>query len=154
MSYKVDNVELYSEIYNYHEDLRHNPEARISDKLGKMIHTIALGMVARPNFSGYSFKDEFVSLGVYYALKYLKNYKLERKNSHAWVSKVVENAAISVINDEKKKLYVKYKSQLNSDSIMNMSDETNSQILKGTAGDFTKIEGFVNDFENSKGYKK
>jgi len=154
MSYYVNNEDLYDELYKYIERLKHDPEARMSDSLGTMIYTVVSGLASRSNFIGYSYKDEMISLGVYYCCKYLKNYDLSRKNVHAYISKIAMNAFIATINEEKKKLYVKYRAQLNSDSIMNMIDDTKSSILKGTAGDFTKIETYVNDYEESNKFKK
>lgn len=150
----VDNNELYEELHNYIEKLKINPDTRMNNKLGTMIHTIVTGLSSRSNFNGYVFKDEMVSLGVYYCCKYLKSYDLTRKNPHAYISKIAENAFKAVINDEKRKMYVKYKIQLNNDSIMNVENGGNHQILKGTAGDFQAIEKYVNDYEESVKFKK
>lgn len=154
MAEYINNEELYDEIFNYIEKLKHNPEARMSERLGRIIQVIVSGLASKSNFIGYSYKDEMISLGIYYCCKYLKSYDLSRKNPHAYISKIAENAFVAVINDEEKKRYVKYKMQLNSDSIMNISDTTNSQILKGTAGDFTKMEEFVLNYEEKKRIKE
>ncbi len=153
-SFKVDNDELYNELYNYIEGLKHNPESRMSDKLGRMIYSIVTGLASRSNFIGYTYRDEMISLAIFYCCKYLKNYDLTRKNPHAYISKIAENSFRSVINDEKKKMYVKCKIQLNNDSIMNLENKGNHQILKGTAGDFQAIEKFVKDYEDSVKFKK
>lgn len=153
-SFKVDNEELYNELYNYIEKLKHNPEERMNDKLGRMIFSIVSGLASRGNFNGYIFKDEMISLGVYYCCKYLKNYDLSKRNPHAYISKIAENSFKAVINDEKKKMYVKYKIQLNNDSMMNMENADNHQILKGSVGDFQAIEKFVKDYEDSVKFKK
>ena len=149
MSYKVDNVELYDLIVKHKRKLEINPEARIPERLGVLVQIIAKGMASRPNFTNYQFKEDAISLGIYYCLRYLKGYKEEKLNAHAWCSIICERAFIHFINEEKKKLYVRYKSQLNADSIMNMTDTTNAQILKGNAGDFTKMEVFVQDYEET-----
>jgi hypothetical protein len=153
-NFKVDNEELYNELYKYIETLKHNPEQRMNDKLGMMIYTIVSGLASRSNFIGYSYKDEMISLGVFYSCKYIKNYDLKRKNPHAYISKIAENSFRSVINDEKKKMYVKCKTQLNNDSTMNVENLGNHEILKGTVGDFQGIEQFVQDYEDAIEAKK
>jgi hypothetical protein len=150
----IKNEELYNELYEYVEKMKINPEAVMTNRLGYMIHVIVSGLASRSNFTGYMYKDEMISLGIYYCCKYLKSYDLTRKNPHAYISKIAENAFKSVINDEKKKMYVKYKTQLNNDSMMNMVNTGNHQILKGNAGDFASIERFVQDYEDSVKFKK
>lgn len=150
----IKNEELYDELYSYIDKLKHNPESRMTNRLGHMINVIVSGLASRSNFTGYMYKDEMISLGVYYCCKYLKSYDLTRKNPHAYISKIAENAFKSVINDEKKKMYVKFKTQLNNDSMMNMENTGGHEILKGTAGDFAGIERFVQDYEDSVKYKK
>lgn len=99
----IKNEELYNELYEYVEKMKINPEAVMTNRLGYMIHVIVSGLASRSNFTGYMYKDEMISLGIYYCCKYLKSYDLTRKNPHAYISKIAENAFKSVINDEKKK---------------------------------------------------
>lgn len=150
----INNDELYQELHDYIENLKINPDARMTNKLGRMIQVIVSGLASRSNFNGYIFKDEMISLGVFYCCKYLKSYDLTRRNPHAYISKIAENAFKAVINDEKKKMYVKYKMQLNNDSIMNVDNVGDHQILKGSVGDFQALEKYVNDYEESVKFKK
>lgn len=147
--FKVNNEELYEELCKYIDAIKINPDAQMSNKLGRMIQRIVTGFASRSNFTNYEYKDEMISLAIYYTCKYIKNFDLAKKNVHAWISKVSENSFKSVINSEKQKLYVKYKIQLSSDNILNFVDSTNSQILKGNAGDFQKMESFVEEYEES-----
>ena len=152
--YKVNNDELYQELSKYIEKTKINPDVQMSDKLGTMITKIVTGFSCRPSFNTYFFKDEMISLGIYYTCRYIKKYDLSNKNVHAYISKIAENAFMTVINAEKRKLYVKRKMQLNSDSIMNVDNTGNHSIIKGNAGDFQAIEAFVYEYEKSEKFKR
>lgn len=154
IDYKVDNQELYLELSKYIERTKISPDIQMSDKLGTMITKVVTGFSCRPSFNTYFFKDEMISLGIYYTCRYIKNYDLSKKNVHAYISKIAENAFMAVINAEKRKLYVKRKMQLNSDSIMNVDNTGSHEILKGTAGDFQAIEAFVYEYEQSEKFKR
>ena len=154
IDYKVDNQELYLELSKYIERTKISPDIQMSDKLGTMITKIVTGFSCRPSFNTYFYKDEMISLGIYYTCRYIKNYDLSKKNVHAYISKIAENAFMAVINAEKRKLYVKRKMQLNSDSIMNVDNAGSHEILKGTAGDFQAIEAFVYEYEQSEKIKR
>lgn len=145
----VENGEFYDEICKYLEKLKINPDVQIPDSLGRKIERTVRGFSNLPSFRNYPFKEDMIGSALYYALKYIKNYDVSKKNPHAYISKIAYNAFLQVIDYEKKQMYMKFKSQLNNDSVANVVNSGNHTILHGTTGDFTAIEKFVNDYEGS-----
>lgn len=150
----VDNEELYNELKKYIESLKINPENTMSNKLGTMIHRIIEGYSMRSNFKNYTFRDEMVSLGVYYTIKYIKNFDLDKKNPHAYITRIAENAFKAVINKEKKHLYTKYKLQMMNGNVVNGDNTDTFNIQTGAVGDYHHINKFIDDYENSEKFKK
>lgn len=142
----VEPEEFYGEVCKYLEDLKRNPEARISEKLGYMIYKTVEGLASRGNFRYYQYVDEMISLGVFYVLKYLKNYDINYPNPFKFVNKQANWAFLQVINKEHKHLYTKRKLQLDNNSVINASNSTNNDIEKG-GSDLSKINDFVENYE-------
>lgn len=148
-SYYVKNKELLNEIIEYKKeynkyinDLKLSKKngtktpnwPGINDKLGKMIFNIATGLAKKGQFTGYTYKDEFISDAVLANAKYIKNFNPEKStNAFAYVTQICYNAFINRINKEKKHSNIKdtcYKNQeIIKDS--NFSDQ---------AVDYTKLK--------------
>jgi len=149
MANYVEPEDFYKDICDYLESLKRNPEARISNSLAIKIERTIRGMANMHCFKNYPFKEDMIGDAIYYALKYLKNYDITRKNVHAYISTIAYRSFLQRIATERKHLYTKYKIQLKSDSIMNLVNTDNHQILKGGVGDFQNLESFVDDFEKT-----
>ncbi|HPM74167.1 MAG TPA: hypothetical protein PLA71_00430 [Saccharofermentans sp.] len=78
----------------------------ISEELGEMILKIARKIATRPNFSGYTYKDEFISDAVFSMLKSLDKINLDY-NPFMYLSQITFNAFIGKINREKRVQRVK-----------------------------------------------
>lgn len=150
----IENKEFYNELKDYIEETRINPKCVMSDRLGKMIYDTVEGFSKKFSYRDYTYKDDMISLAVYYCCRYLKNYDLSKRNVHAYVSKIAENAFKATINKEKQQLYTKYKYQMNNFGVINSCDETGSTIQTRNVGEFFKIDDFIKNFENSDRFKK
>jgi len=72
----VDNKKLYTEMIVYLNKLNEAKEQGLKDKdlpripeyVGKTIYLIATRLATKPNFAGYSYKDEMISDGIYITL--------------------------------------------------------------------------------------
>ena len=79
---------------------------RNTDLFGKMITTMAQKIVTRPQFSGYSFKDEMQSLAIQHILLYSHKFDPFRKSeitgqyisAFAYISTIIFNACKASIN--------------------------------------------------------
>ncbi len=99
-------------------------EIPVSDELTKSIYTIAKRTATRYNFGGYDFNDDMIQDAMYVTLKYIRNYNLEKKNPHAYITTCCWNAFVNRINIEKKHVIKKYKHYVNfvdtnSDTLVN-----------------------------------
>lgn len=82
---------------------------------GEMITLVIKNMLKKPNFSGYTYRDEFYSDTCYKILKYIKNFnhKLisvrsgQAVSAFAYISQIVKHSLIAIIeqkNEESKKM--------------------------------------------------
>lgn len=81
---------------------------RVSEYIGSCLIKIATGMARRPNFSGYSWKDEMVGDAIETCLKYLHKFDtVNFKNPHAYFSQCCWYCFIGRITSEKKQMKIK-----------------------------------------------
>ena len=87
-----------------------NPDSY--EKFGEIVLLMISKILTKPNFSGYTYKDEMYSDAVHKILKYLHNFDhtmiSERSgqsvNSFAYISQIIHNSVIYIINTKKKEL--------------------------------------------------
>lgn len=92
---------------------------RVPEYIGMAIYMIATKLATKPNFSGYSYKDEMISDGIENCLMYLHNFDPDKsKNPFAYFTTIIYYAFLRRIQKEQKQQYIKQKSLINS-SIMN-----------------------------------
>jgi len=123
----IDNKTFYlamEEFYNQTQDAikRGVPEDELplpSNYIGECIFKIALNISYRPNFSGYTYRDDMVDDGIEDCLRRIRNFNPvnSKKNAFGYFSKIVWFAFLRRIAKEKKQQYIKYK--LAVDSITN-----------------------------------
>ena len=88
---------------------RNGIDPKSYEAFGAMLILIIKNMMKKPNFSGYTYRDDFYSETNYKILKYIKNFnhKLisERSgqavNAFAYVSQIVKNSFIFIIEQKK-----------------------------------------------------
>lgn len=82
------------------------------ERFGSVILLMIQKILTKPQFSGYTYKDDFYSDAVYKILKYLCNFnhKLISKrtgalvNSFAYISQIIHNSILYILNTKKKEL--------------------------------------------------
>lgn len=151
----VNNEELYKEIVAYLEKLKTKPGARIPESLGKKILLISNGVAHNYRFIRYGFREDLIYEGVFDICRYIRNYDPEKTNPHAYFTTICFNAFLRRIAKEKKNLYTKFKMQLSSGHEMNMDSNffgESGDIQHGTAGDFSRMAQFVEEYENSSAF--
>jgi len=80
------------------------------ERFGEIVLLMIKKILTKPNFSGYSYKDEFYSDAVYKILKYLNNFnhlKISERsgtyvNAFAYISQIMFNSIIYIINTKNK----------------------------------------------------
>lgn len=82
------------------------------DNLGKIILLMIKNILTKPQFSGYSYRDDFFSDAVYKILRYSYNFdhtlisKISGRpvNAFAYISQIIHNSIIFVISTNKRRL--------------------------------------------------
>lgn len=83
----------------------------VSRYIGECIQSIAYRLATRPNFSGYSFKEDMIMDGIENSLLYIENFDPEKSsNPFAYFTQIIWFAFLRRIAKEKKHLYTKLKS--------------------------------------------
>jgi hypothetical protein len=142
----VDNKKLYTEMIIYLNKLNEAKEngsqlPRVSEYVGKTIYLIATRLATKPNFAGYSYKDEMISDGIENCLMYLHNFNPDKsKNPFAYFTTIIYYAFLRRISREQKQQYIKQKSLINS-SIHNTLVEMSSD----DAAHFNAVYVHLND---------
>ena len=110
MANYVDNKEFLRAIIEYKEKLKTDPTARVPEYIGKCILEISTRFASRPNFYGYSYKEELVSDGIENCLQYLTNFDpAKSSNPFAYYTQICYFAFIRRIQREKKQSYIKHR---------------------------------------------
>ena len=110
MAAYVDNEKLVMELEAYKTRLASNPDELIPEYVGKCILDICKRFSTRPNFIGYSYRDEMVSDAIENCLQYITNFDSNKsKNAFAYITQIAYYAFIRRITREKKQSYIKHK---------------------------------------------
>jgi hypothetical protein len=112
----VNNKTLFEVMSKYCGEYHHNKlngiEApRIPNYIGEALYLIATRLANKPNFSGYTYKDEMIGDGIENCLMYLHNFNPERTNNpFAYFTQIIKFAFIRRIEKERKQQYIRIKS--------------------------------------------
>lgn len=120
MAHYVDNKKLFGEMCVFvilcaEAKECGDPRPRVPEYVGECIYRIANNLSTRPNFIGYTYRDEMIGDGIENCLTYLHNFNPEKSsNPFAYFTQIIYYAFLRRIQKEKKQLYIKYKSFENS----------------------------------------
>lgn len=152
----IDNKLFYTEMVKYHtafQESKRLGEERppVPNYVGKCIMLIAQRLATRPNFVGYSYKEEMIGDAIENCLRYLHNFNPEKTNNpFAYFTQIVYNAFLRRIEKEKKQLYIKHKSFENSivmNTLVDMAPEDRSQFDSVYINVNEKLNDLVEKFE-------
>ena len=152
----VDNKKLYTEMVKFIAKCDEAKEQglqrpRVTNYIGECILKISTRLATRPNFVGYSYKDEMISDGIENCLCYLHNFNPEKsKNPFAYFTQIIYYAFLRRIQKEKKQLYIKHKSFENSivmNTLVDMAPEDASHYSAAYINVDAKLNDLVNKFE-------
>jgi len=120
----------------------------VSRYIGECIQSIAYRLATRPNFSGYSFKEDMIMDGIENCLQYIENFDPDRSNNpFAYFTQIIWFAFLRRIAKEKKHLYTKLKS---SQSMLALGETHvhggDIQLQPNLDADY--IDQFIQDYED------
>ena len=148
----VNNPDFLAAIVEYKKSLKEakekgKPLPKIPNYIGECIIKIATRLATKPNFSGYSYKDEMISDGIENCFACVTNFNEEKtQNPFAYFTQVIYYAFLRRIQKEKKQTYIQYKvleNELLSGNLAENDIRTNDIKIND---DY--INSFVEDFEN------
>jgi Sigma-70 region 2 len=111
----VNNGQLYEELVAFKEKClkareEGKPEPRLSNYVGQCILLICQRIGTRPNFSGYSYRDEMVDDAIENCVAAISSFDPAKSNHpFNYLSTVAMNAMIRRIQKEKRETYMKHK---------------------------------------------
>lgn len=154
----VDNKKLYAEMVEYRKNLLENnanklPRPKISEYIGECIYLIANRLATKPNFAGYTYKDDMIGDGIENCIMYLHNFDpAKSSNPFAYFTQIIYFAFLRRINKEKKQTYIKHKnfeaSVLSQMLDSDIEDVAEYQNLLLTTDE--RINDLINKFESEK----
>lgn len=110
---------------------------QVSNYIGQCILLICNNLAKKPNFSGYTYKQEMVSDGIIDCIAAVDNFDPEKTNNpFAYFTQIAWNAYVRRIFKEKKQTYIKHKNFENS-FLMNelWTDSDNMQLKSNDYSD-------------------
>lgn len=91
------------------------PKPKVSEYIGQSIILICNNLAKKPNFSGYTYKQDMISDGIMDCIAAVDNFNPDKTNNpFAYFTQIAWNAFLRRIQKEKKQTYVKHKNFENS----------------------------------------
>lgn len=92
---------------------------RMSEYIGECIYKISTRLSTRPNFINYTYRDEMICDAIENCIQYIGNFNTEKSNNaFAYVTQICYYAFLRRIQKEKKQVYIKQKSTMESSITM------------------------------------
>jgi DNA-directed RNA polymerase specialized sigma subunit len=118
---------------------------QVSNYIGQSILLICNNLAKKPNFSGYTYKQEMISDGIIDCIAAVDNFDPERtSNPFAYFTQIAWNAFIRRIHKEKKQTYIKHKNFENSFLMNELWSDSDNMHLK--ANEYS--DDLIRNFEN------
>ena len=130
----------------------------VSNYIGECIYQIANRLATKPNFSGYSFKEDMVMDGIENCLQYMHNFDPNKtQNPFAYFTQIIWYAFLRRIAKEKKQMYIRYKSSHEMISLGETYDGGDEIAMHlNVSGEYINdfIESYETKLNSAKGKKK
>lgn len=154
----VNNPDLLEALIQYQKVCKEAEDSgeekpRVPDYIGKCIYQIATRLATKPNFSGYTYKDDMISDGIENCLQYMHNFNPEKyQNPFAYFTQIIWYAFLRRIQKEKKQMYIRFKSSQSMIATGGTYDSNEVQLNLNTSADY--INKFIEDYEDKLGGNK
>jgi hypothetical protein len=145
----INNKDLYAAMVDYREKLKvaetnGKRKPQVSEYIGKSILLICNNLAKKPNFSGYTYKQEMISDGIIDCISAVDNFDPNKtSNPFAYFTQIAWNAFLRRIHKEKKQAYIKHK---NFENTVLMSDGGIEETQHLKTNEFS--EDLIRNFEN------
>lgn len=145
----VNNKDFYDAIVVYKQKLKEDSETRVPDYVGQCIMAICTKLSTKPNFYGYSFRDEMIADAIENCIGAVDGFNPEKSNNpFAYFTQIAWNAFIRRITKEKKQQYIKHKNMVN-DMLIAELDDSAFTTIAGKNSQYNDITNeIISSFEN------
>lgn len=145
----VNNKDFYDAIVVYKQKLKEDSETRVPDYIGQCIMAICTKLSTKPNFYGYSFRDEMIADAIENCIGAVDGFNPEKSNNpFAYFTQIAWNAFIRRITKEKKQQYIKHKNMVN-DMLIAELDDLAFTTIAGKNSQYNDITNeIISSFEN------
>ena len=132
----INNKTLYASMIEHRRKLKEaldnqKPKPLVSNYIGQSILLICNNLAKKPNFSGYTYKQEMISDGIIDCIAAVDNFDPDKTNNpFAYFTQIAWNAFIRRIHKEKKQTYIKHKNFENSFLMNELWNESDNMHLK------------------------
>jgi len=151
----INNKTLYSAMIQYKnavEDAEKEgkEKPKVSDYIGQSILLICNNLAKKPNFSGYTYKQDMISDGIMDCIAAVDNFNPDKTNNpFAYFTQIAWNAFLRRIQKEKKQTYIKHKNYENS-ILMDEHWEHSTNQLKTNEYSDELVRNFENKLTKTK----
>lgn len=152
----INNKTLYGAMIHYKNELneaaaKNEEKPRIPKYIGESIFKICTNLAKKPNFSGYTYKEDMISDAMIDCVAGVANFNPDKTNNpFAYFTQIAWNAFIRRIMKEKKQTYIKHKNFENSflmnelwegdSNIQMVSNEYSSEVVRSYENKLTKTK--------------
>lgn len=130
----INNKTLYAAMIQHRNGIEDaeregKPKPRVSNYIGESILLICNNLAKKPNFSGYTYKQDMISDGIMDCIAAVDNFNPDKTNNpFAYFTQIAWNAFIRRIHKEKKQTYIKHKNYENSILLDEFWEHSTSQL--------------------------
>lgn len=145
----VSNKKFYAELVRYRDIIAdckaaEKPIPPIPNYIGECLLLIANRLSNKPNFIGYSHKEDMIADGIENCIKYLQVFDPNKStNPFSYFTQTIKNAFIRRIKTEKKQFYLKCKATQSFHLTSQLND--NTFIIEGN----DSVNSFIKDYEET-----
>lgn len=152
----INNKTLYGAMIQYKNSLKEaesndKPKPQVPNYIGQSILLICNNLAKKPNFSGYTYKQDMISDGIIDCVSAVDNFDPDKTNNpFAYFTQIAWNAFIRRIHKEKKQTYIKHKNFENSflmnelwedgDNIHLKANEYSGEVVRSYEDKLTKVK--------------
>lgn len=146
----VNNKQMYETMSLYIKAVRKSTREkteppRIPEYLGECLYLICNKLSLKPQFFGYTWRDEMVSDGIENCIIAINNFDPRKSNNpFAYFTMIAWNAFIRRIQREKKQTYIKHKNMQNNYIVDELAGEFG--IVAGSGDE--KSDDVIKNFED------
>lgn len=150
----INNNDFYNAIVDYKNSCSEAVTAgkskpRIPNYIGECFIKLSENLAKRPNFFGYSYRDEMISDGIENCLRYIENFNPEKtKNPFAYFTQILWWCFVRRIKKEKTQQYIKYK------ATENFGILDTAELLELGDGNIKQLEVYDNMYDYIKKYEE